>query len=268
MNTAPSPVGQQATLSLTFAAKQGRTFLEHARIEAPLKVTRPYWPDDTGAAHVILMSPAPGIFGGDAWTLRVHVRSGATVRLTPQGALRVHPSAQPAPAHQQVELMVEDDAALSWEMEPVIPFRNAQLLQTVHLQVAPTARLLYWDAFCSGRVMHGETWAFQQLSQDLRCQQDERLLLRDCFNLTPDVHPVPSRGMHWFAGALLHHPEAAAWLPTLPEPSSAEEAAWGLDAPHPSLITLRGLAASGVAYRYGADHFRQSLASAIFRESR
>ena len=265
MSTALSSIGRQATLALTFAAQQGRTVLEHARVETPLKVTRPYWPDDSGTAHVILMSPAPGLFGGDEWTLRIRVRSGAKVRLTPQGALRVHPTPSAVPALQHVELLVEDGAALSWEMEPVIPFRDSLLQQTVHLQVAPKGRLLYWDAFCSGRVMHGETWAFRSFSQDLSCWQAERLLLRDRFHLNPAALPVPSQGMHWFAGALWHHPEAEAWL--LDSATAVQESPaphWGLDAPDPSLLVLRGLAPSGVAYRRTADALRAQLRSALF----
>jgi len=178
-------VGRKARLELVFAERQGRTILEHARVESPLKITRPYYPENTGTAQLILMSPAPGIFGGDDWTLRVRVKAGAWVQIAPQGALRVHPAPEESPARQRVELFVEAGADLHWEMEPAIPFRDSVLHQQVCIHLEPEARLFYWEAFCSGRVRHGESWEFKELRQDLQCWRGDELLLLDRYRLCP-----------------------------------------------------------------------------------
>ncbi len=257
----PETVGRQARLELVFKRQGSRTILERAHVESPLKVTRPYWPDESGQAHLILMSPAPGIFGGDEWDLQVSVKSGASAHITPQGALRVHPDVQAQTARQRVHLRVESGGTLFWEMEPVIPFRGSSLQQTIHLELQDGARLFFWDGFCAGRVQSGERWEFARLEQDLRLERDGQLLLLDRFLLEPQSREVPLHDMNECFTALLHPASSLSQLDPEGLSPRLQSAAsrWGLDEPAPGLFLLRGLVQEGVTRRRDQAQWREFL---------
>ena len=72
-------------LELTFAYRRGQTRLKDVQADSVFKVTRPVSLPDGSGLQLILMSPAPGIFGGDLWEIHIHAESGTQVHLTTQG---------------------------------------------------------------------------------------------------------------------------------------------------------------------------------------
>src|SRR5438105_3094473 len=99
-------VGRHARLELAFACRDGRTIVTHAYAEPPLRIGRSF--DLDGAAYMILVCSAPGVFAGDCLQQRVTVGAGARVVLVSQSALQVHPTDAPTPATLQYEYCVED----------------------------------------------------------------------------------------------------------------------------------------------------------------
>src|ERR1051326_6535229 len=126
-------VGRRARMELIFAQQRGQTVLRYAYCEVPFKVTRLLnWTH--GAAHLILMHSTAGVFGGDELECCLRVESGARVLVTHQSATKVHPS-EGRPAIQRTRVIVEPDAELQLYLEPVIPFEDAILRQTTHIDV-------------------------------------------------------------------------------------------------------------------------------------
>ncbi len=260
--TETQAVGRRACLELVFGEQHGRTILEHARVESPLKITRPYHPDSSGVAQLLLMSPAPGIFGGDDWTLRIRVNSGAAVQIAAQGALRVHPDSQNQVARLHLELQVADGADLHWEMEPTIPFQKSRLYQSVRIHLAPKARLFYWEAFCSGRVQHGESWQFKELRQDLQGWRGDELLVAERYALRPQGRsPNPGyapQESRYFASALLQNPQVGAVLES-GAGSADSQVRWALDTPVENCGVVRMQAEDGIHFQRGKNHLRHTL---------
>jgi urease accessory protein UreH len=191
---AGSEIGRAARLELIFGTCDGRTVLEHAYAEPPLRVG-PIFPHGSGA-HLILASSAPGIFGGDSFEQTIHVRAGAIVRLSSQSALQVHPSVDRRPAVIRSRVIVEPRSELQSLWHPIVPFARSRLDQQVDVDVADTGRLFWSDAMMAGRQGRGERWEFDQVEHELRVRCAGRLIYLERHRIgggKPIEHP-------WVAG--------------------------------------------------------------------
>lgn len=196
-------VGRHARLELQFAYRRGRTVLAHGYAEPPFRVGR-WFPDGDGV-HMILASSGPGIFGGDRFDQLIGVERGARVRLTSQSALQVHPCRDDETAQLSAAYQVDDDAELVCEWDPMIPFARARFAQRVSVRLAPTARILWSDAFMAGRARaripsrseEGERWAFSELSHELKISREESLEYLERYRVIPAERSPESS---WTAG--------------------------------------------------------------------
>src|SRR3989454_10504423 len=87
-----SEVGRHGRLDLIFSSRHGRTVIRDAYCEIPFKITRLHDSHLSGIAHLILMQPTAGLFGGDTTECAIHVESGARILITQQSATKAHPS--------------------------------------------------------------------------------------------------------------------------------------------------------------------------------
>jgi urease accessory protein len=252
--------------------RAGRTILAHCYAEPPFRVGHTF--DLDGAAYLIIVCSGAGMFGGDTLRQTVHVERGARVVLTSQAALQVHPSSLCVrdPAVLQSRYVVEDDAELHCQWDPVIPFAGARLDQRFDLRIAAGSRLYWGDALMAGRVTRGEAWRFESLAHELAVRVDSSLLYLERYGLQPPVR-VPERS--WSAGraryigtSLVHHPAATAevaeaWQRALE--SSREGVDAGIDLVAPGLIVARLMAAEGGPFRRFRTSYRAAALQDIFR---
>lgn len=187
MNTrvALAEVGRRGRLDLTFVLQSGRTVLQHAYSEIPFKITS-VLNGRQPLAHLILMNCTAGLFGGDDVECTIRVERGARVLLTQQSATRVHPS-DGRPALQRHNIFIESGGELQLLLEPVIPFADSRLCQTIQIHFEPGARLAFWEGLMAGRVARGERWRFRELSSETRVSSADGLLYLDRFSL-PNLH--------------------------------------------------------------------------------
>jgi urease accessory protein len=162
-------VGRHARLELRFASRDGRTVLGAQYAEPPLRAGRAL-PEGQGV-HVVMASSAPGLFGGDVFEQHLALDGGACVRLTSQSAMQAHPDADGRTGHLRTRIDVGEGARLVCHWEPLIPFSGSRLDQRTRIQLAPSARLVWSEAFMSGRQGGGERWACASLSHDLRVER-------------------------------------------------------------------------------------------------
>src|SRR3954471_20597250 len=86
---APDPVrGLRGGAALTFCRRGAATGLSSARVEAPLKLVRPFALAD-GRLVVPLITLGPGFCGGDSSTIDVHVEAEARLGIMDAAATRV-----------------------------------------------------------------------------------------------------------------------------------------------------------------------------------
>jgi urease accessory protein len=221
-------VGRQARLELRFAVRSGRTALVHAYAEPPFRVGR--WFADGDSVHMIMATTAPGVFGGDHLTQAIHVEEGASVRLTSQSSLQAHPSASGEGATITSKYIVEDDARFHCHWDPLIPFADADLEQTISVRLAGGASLYWSDAFMSGRQARGERWQFARLAHELRVTRGARLEYLERYRIDAGSNSPTQR---WGA-------DAANYVGTMLV-SGAEVAGWDAESAHRSLTQIVGI---------------------------
>ena len=175
----------RSRLALRFAYLRGQTRLVEVQADPVFKVTRPVSLPDGSGLQLILMSPAPGIFGGDHWEISVEAEPGTRVHLTTQGALRVHPSSASKVARQELHYILQPEAELLIYSDPVIPFAHSHLRQTATMEVHADARIGFWEAFLAGRLAYGEAWCFEELHTETALYCQGKLLYLDRNSLLP-----------------------------------------------------------------------------------
>ena len=216
-------IGRHARLDLVFGYRRGRTVLTRAYAEPPFKIGRPV--EAGGAASLIVVCAAPGVFPGDELCQSVRVEPGARVTLRSQSALQVHPGAGPA-ARIASRYEVDAGAELRCVWDPLIPFPEARIVQQVEIALTRGSRFYWSDAMLTGRCARGEAWVLAMLDHELRLSIDGVLQYLERYRLTSSggrrasgasashARDVAAR---WIAGdashlgtILAHHAEASA----------------------------------------------------------
>ncbi len=272
-----SDVGRHARLELVFAVRRGRTVLADAYAEPPFRVGRSF-SEGTGL-HMILVSSAPGIFGGDCLEQVIRVECGARVRLTSQSALQIHPpprnvspplrrdaSASAPLRRDHSELLstyhVEDGASLHCHWDPMIPFAGSRFDQRIEIALARDASLYWSDAWMAGREGRGERWEFDSLAHEIRITREGILEYLERYRITPEegrvTHPWVGGDACYFGTTLVSGPPIAAEeverLHT--ELALVEGVQAAVDALDARVMAARLMSASGVPFRAARSHVR------------
>lgn len=260
----PSTIGRHARLELVFRAIGGVTQMDHAYAEPPLRVGRALR-DGTGV-HVILASSAPGIFGGDLFEQRVVVEPGARVRFMSQSALQVHPSVGGGAARVRSAFDVADDSELRCEWDALIPFAESRFEQEIDIRLAPTARLIWSDAFMAGREGRGERWQFADLRHRLRVARAGSVEYLERYRIQPLEEHLSAP---WTAGECCYFGSivASGWdvsgdsVDALQQELGAAAGVHGaIDRLGPGLLLARLAAHSGPAFHGARQRLVESLA--------
>jgi urease accessory protein len=255
-------IGRHARLELRFAWRRGRTVLAEAYAEPPLRVGRCF-PEGDGL-HMIMVSSAPGVFGGDCLEQVIRIDSGARVRLTSQSALQVHPApvargasaplSDSSVARLRSRYVVAEGAALRCQWDPLIPFAGSRLDQRCDLHIAVDSTLYWSEAFMAGREARGERWRFASLSHEFGVWRGDTLGYVERFRIEPADRPVASpwiaadccyfgttiasgEGLDPAAAERLHH-----------ELARADRVRTAVDAVDRDLLLVRLMASEGVPF--------------------
>jgi urease accessory protein UreH len=263
-------IGRAARLELAFEQRRGRTVLAHSYAEPPFRTGGVF--DLDGAAYVILVTSGPGIFAGDSLQVSIHVGAGATVMLTSQAALQVHPPAHPAhpAALLRHDYRVDEDAELQCHWDPVIPFAGSRLDQRFDLQVADSSRLYWTDALLAGRVSRGEAWQFESLAHELRLRVGSRLACLERYTLAPSEDRAARA---WTSARATHLATVLAWHAGATR--DAVDALYqriheeigggvGVDLVEPGLTVARLMGSNGASFSRARASYRAFALESIF----
>ena len=181
---------------LTLEMRAGRTRLTGARTRPPLLVQHALHPDDSvpDMAYVFLANPTGGLLEHDRHDISVSVGAGAKGHITTQSATKVHTMTHGV-AEQRIALNVASGGYLEYLPDPLIPFRNASLVQCVDITAEPTAALVYCDIITPGRVARGEAFQYRRLSNRLAVhRQEAHPMYLEAFDIAPDAAGLPGIG--------------------------------------------------------------------------
>jgi urease accessory protein len=147
--------GWQGSLQLKFSHNHGKTQQSHARVQAPLKVQRPFYPEGEAVCHSVVLHTAGGIVGGDRLSQSIHLEPNTHALLTTAAASKIYRS-NGQQARQTIEIQVDAGACLEWLPQETIVFNGAIYRQDLRVELAPGANWLGWEVTRFGRSARGE----------------------------------------------------------------------------------------------------------------
>lgn len=155
-----STQGWTARLELTFAARNGDTFLAGRRHVGPLLVQRPFFPEP-GACHVYVVHPPGGVVGGDDLTISVQASEASHALLTTPAATKFYRCAGRRARQRQV--LKVDRATLEWLPQESIFYPDAHARSDTIVELTSNSRFIGWEIPCLGLPARGEPFKRGQL---------------------------------------------------------------------------------------------------------
>jgi urease accessory protein len=183
-----SQVGRRGALSYEFERAGSRTILTRSSCTTPWHHFPPSYLDDSGCAFTWLVNPSGGLVAGDHLSVEAQLHARTHVFMTSPSANRVYRSLS-EPAVQEVRLSVGTGARLEWAPEVTIPFAGSRFRQSIHVDLAPGATVVLWDAMASGRVARHERWAFASLENEICISGSLGKSVAERYRLVPGLLP-------------------------------------------------------------------------------
>jgi urease accessory protein len=193
---------QNGSVELVLERRAGQTRLACCRTRPPLLVQKALYPDEAAPdlAHVFLANPTGGLLQNDRHDIAVSVGDGARAHVTTQSATKVYTMPEGS-AEQRVRLNVASGGYLEYLPDPLIPYRDASLIQKIEITCEPGGALLFSDVITPGRVAMGESFRFRRLSNRLTVWgQGRRPVYREGFDLDPRAGDLIGIGVLGFGG--------------------------------------------------------------------
>ncbi len=155
MGTCLTTAGWLGQLQLSYAQVEGMTRPVHSQTRAPLKVQKPFYPEDSGVCHSVIVHTAGGMVGGDRLDLKVHLQSQSQALVTTAAAGKIYRS-QEAITHQTTHIQIDEGACMEWFPQETIVFNGARYQQDLRVELASDSIWLGWDITRFGRSARGE----------------------------------------------------------------------------------------------------------------
>ncbi len=153
--------GRDGFLRLRFGRNGANTILAQSRFSLPLQALTPLTLAD-GASYLMMLNPTGGVLGGDHLITEIVQEVETHVCLTTPSATRIYRTAK-KPAILETKIHLGEGAILEYFPDHVIPHVGSALRQSLRVEMARGSRAILFDAMASGRVAHGERWAFTEI---------------------------------------------------------------------------------------------------------
>lgn len=138
-----------ASLCLKFEKRKNKTVAAQVKHVGPLRIQRPFYPEEDGTCHVYLLHPPGGVVGGDELNFAIQLKEHAECFMTTPGATKIYRSESESFVNQ--DLVIAANATLQWLPQENIVFDQAISKIQTRLHLAATSRVFYWDVCCLGR---------------------------------------------------------------------------------------------------------------------
>lgn len=170
--------GWPASLKIDLGLRAGLTRPTYVSHLGPLRIQRPFYPEDDGTCHLVLLHPPGGVVGGDTLTVRVDSGPGCRALFTTPAATKLYRCSKKQSALTQ-EVSAQGDAFCEWLPQETIAFNGALSEISTRFRLEGEAQLIGWEILCLGRPAIGEGFEKGQLVQTLELYRDGRPLLLD-----------------------------------------------------------------------------------------
>jgi len=185
-------------LKLGFSGLGGRTRVVEREHVGPLRIQRPFYPEEDGTCHVYLLHPPGGVVGGDELRLEVKAEHCSHTVITNPAATKLYRSAG-AVAHIRQELSVTGESLLEWLPQETIAFRGAEAKVETIVQLDSSSQFIGWEIMCLGRPAALESFERGNVSQRFEVWRDGSPIYLDRSDLGEKGHT--QRALWGLAGA-------------------------------------------------------------------
>lgn len=167
-----------AELSLGLEKRGGKTALVQNTHQGPLRVQRPFYPEENGCCHVYLLHPPGGMVLGDLLQINIAAAAEATVLVTTPSAGKLY-NTQGAleRQRQEVHLSCAPGSCIEWLPQETIVFNGANGRLRTRVELQGNAKACLWDIVCLGRPASGEVFKSGRCEQLLEIFHDGRPML-------------------------------------------------------------------------------------------
>jgi len=190
----PENKGWQAKIDIRFAWHTKKTVLASLKQLGPLRVQRPFYPEQD-VCHVYLLHPPGGVVGGDRLDISVQSDEHSHALITTPGSTKFYRSAGDF-AHVNQQLTVKQDSILEWFPQENILFPGAKIKVQTEIHLQENASFIGWDINCLGRPVNKELFDNGSLDAVLRVYRNEKPLLIERQRVFKQEHLSASAGLH------------------------------------------------------------------------
>lgn len=178
--------GKNGVFEATLAREQGgetRLLREYTKVPYHLSGTLDTDPAD-GLTTLCLQEPTGGVAQGDRHSIDVTARDRARAHVTTQSATKVH-SMHANYAHLDATLAAGPDAHLEYLPGPTIVNENARCLQTVSVDLDPSAVVIVGDVLVPDGLSGHDPFSFDHYSSRVEARCGGDLVCADTVDLQP-----------------------------------------------------------------------------------
>ncbi|EJA7355495.1 urease accessory protein UreD [Vibrio parahaemolyticus] len=174
-----------AYLALGFSKSGDRTQMKRMEFQGPLRVQRPFYPEQD-VCHVYLLHPPGGLVSGDDLSIQIHCQSGSHALVTTPSAGKIYKAdSHNIEQKQHVDIEV-DNASCEWLPMETIVFNGAHGKLTTSVNLHGSAKFVGMDVFCLGRPKSHLPFTQGSVEQRLSIYQDGKPLLLERQYLAAD----------------------------------------------------------------------------------
>lgn len=170
--------GWAGSLRLVLARRGDRTRVIDTEHRGPLRIQRPFYPEEGGTSHIYLLHPPGGVVGGDRLSLSIQSEESSSALVTNPAATKLYRSAGGVSVVEQT-LRVGRGAFLEWLPQEVIAFEGALAETKTQVHLEADAQFLGWEILCLGRPAASEGFARGRIVQRLELWRGDEPLYLD-----------------------------------------------------------------------------------------
>lgn len=171
-----------AQLSLRLENNGHKTIIRDLSHVGPVRVLRPYYPNNNGNVQIYLLHPPGALIGGDSVEFSIHATQNTNALITTPSAGKFNRALIGSVQTQKNHLLVEDGGCLEWFPQENIFFNAAQARCITEVHLLNNARFSGWDIFCLGRPAANELFSNGMIRTQFR------ILLNDSFILNEAMY--------------------------------------------------------------------------------
>ncbi len=188
--------GWAGSLDLVLGKRGDRTRVLGVEHRGPLRIQRPFYPEEGGTAHLYLLHPPGGVVGGDRLTISIRTEPDSAALVTNPAATKFYRSGGRTAIVEQ-KLRVGSGAFLEWVPQEVIAFEGALAESKTSIELEEGASFFGWEILCLGRPAAGEGFSRGRISQRLEVWHERQPLYLDRLLVAAED---PTRTAAWGLG--------------------------------------------------------------------